>query len=209
MPHAYSLCAAAEDECEARGLPRPLAEDAKLWFPSDLSADERHVGCDPRLPDMELQLRVAQCDEALDAVRACLHAKQHLILRRNKNVTGQCKSTRARTLIGRVGDRITTQQKRHTRAHDALLALGGLEEHAQKFQVLLTEHLTLDTEALAPDHEASRLMNRAGGGGPRSKKKQTGESTKVLSWIWVGGSTPQSGGLHDCKCFLAFFSRII
>lgn len=193
------MVAAEEEEREARDLVRPLAKNTKLWFPSELSVEERRTGCDPRLPDMEKELRVAQCDESLDAVRACLHAKQHLILRRNKNTTGQYKSTRARTLIGRVGDRVTTQYKRYTRARDALMALGGLEEHAVKFQVLLPEHLTLDTEALAPDHEASRLMNRAGGGGPRSQKKKTGESTKVLSWIWIGGTAPESGGLHDCE----------
>ncbi|KAF7966211.1 hypothetical protein HWV62_39676 [Athelia sp. TMB] len=198
MPNAHALAVAAEDDREARDLPRPLAEAAKLWLPSDLSADARRTGCDSRLPGMELKLRVAQCEESLNTIRSYLHAKQHLIHRRNKNFTGQRKTTRARTLIDRLTERIKMQYVKYTRAREALLELGGLEQYAQKFQVLLSEHLTLDGEETPPDHEASRRMNRAGGGGPRSKKKVTeSESTKTLSWIWVAGSTPGSGGMHD------------
>ncbi|KAF7965392.1 hypothetical protein HWV62_44067, partial [Athelia sp. TMB] len=198
MPDAHALVITEGDVHEASGLPQPLAEDVKLWLPSDLSDAQHRSGCDGRLPKMELKLRVAQCEEALNTIRSNLHAKQHLIHRRNKNVTGQKKSTRVRTLLDRIGDRNTTQFKKYTRAREALLQLGGLEEHAHCFQVLLKEHITLDAEELAPDHEASRLMNRAGGGGPRSqKKKKPSESTKVLSWIWVGGDTPDSGGMHD------------
>ncbi|KAF7983646.1 hypothetical protein HWV62_20596 [Athelia sp. TMB] len=197
MPHAYSLAQGVEDDRAARDLPRPSAEEEKLWLPSDFSHEERQTGCDARLPQMELRLRIAQCEEALAAIRSYLHAKKHLVYRRNKNTTGQNKSTRARTIIGRVGDRITGQQRKYTRAREALMALGGLEEHAHRFQVLLKEHLTLDAEELSPDYESSRRMNRAGGGGPRAPKVRTGESTQILPWIWVGGSTPESGGLHD------------
>ncbi|KAF7969167.1 hypothetical protein HWV62_28172 [Athelia sp. TMB] len=198
MPYAHSLVVAEEDNREARDLPRPLAEDTKLWLPSNLSSEQRRSGCDPRLPDMELKLRVAQCEEALNTIRSNLHAKQHLIHRRNKHVTGQRKSTRARALVDRLGDKIQAQYRKYTRAREALLELGGLELYAQKFQVLLKEHLTLDGEELPPDHEASRRMNRAGGGGPRSqKKKKPGDSTKVLSWIWVAGTTIGAGGIHD------------
>ncbi|KAF7965199.1 hypothetical protein HWV62_45095 [Athelia sp. TMB] len=198
MPLAHSRVLAENDHRESNNLPRPLAEDAKLWLPSDLSTEERRTGCDARIPGMELKLRVAQCEEALNAIRAFLHTKQHLIQKRNKNSTGQNKTTRARTLIGRVTDKITAQHKKYNRARDSLLSLEGLEDHAQVFRVLTEEHLTLDFEEDAPDHEASRKMNRAGGGGPRSqKKKKPGESTKVLSWIWVSGSALEPGGMHD------------
>ncbi|KAF7972629.1 hypothetical protein HWV62_17380 [Athelia sp. TMB] len=198
MPHAHSCASAEEHHRASHDIPMPLAEVAKLWLPSDLPAAERGTGCDPRLPDMEHKLRAAQCKEALNNIRAYLHAKTHLLHRRNKNVTGQRKSTRASTLISRVDDRITAQQKKYTRAREALLGLDALEPYAHKFRVLLEDHLTLDAEEESPDHEASRLMNRAGGGGPRSKKKKkAGESTRILSWIWVAGSALESGGIHD------------
>ncbi|KAF7982376.1 hypothetical protein HWV62_29126 [Athelia sp. TMB] len=137
-------------------------------------------------------------------VRASLHAKKHLINRRNKNAIGQKKTTRSRTLIDRVGDRIRAQSRKYRRAREALFALGGVEEYGARFKVLLEEHLVLDGEALQADHEATRRMNRAGGGGPRSSKKKTAaattsESRRVLSWIWVAGDLPVDGeqpGIH-------------
>lgn len=206
IPHAATLIVVEDELRRVKDLPQPLAENVRLWMPSDLPADSQQNGCVAKLPAMELQLRVAQCDEALDAVRSHLHAKKHLINRRNKNVTGQKRSTRSRTLIGQVGDRVTIQSQKYTRARDALFALGGVEEFGARFKVLLQEHIVLDGEEQQADHEASRRLNRAGGGGPRSSKKQAtvvpGESTRVISWIWFAGDIPEDRdhrGLHACK----------
>lgn len=206
VPHATTLIVVEDELRRLKDLPQPLAEDVRLWMPSDLPSDAQLNGCITKLPAMELQLRVAQCDEALDAVQAHLHAKKHLINRRNKNVTGQKRSTRSRTLIGRVGDRVTTQHQKYTRAREALFALGGVEEFGARFKVLLQEHLVLDGEEQQTDHEASRRMNRAGGGGPRSSKKQAtvapSESRRAISWIWFAGDIPDDRdhrGLHACK----------
>lgn len=206
IPHA-ATCIFAEDEVRRlKDLPHPVAEAVRLWMPSDLPADAQRTGCIANLPAMELKLRVAQCDEALDSIRAHLHAKKHLINRRNKNVTGQKKSTRSRTLIGRVGDRVTMQFLKYTRAREALFALGGVEEFGTRFKVLLHAHLVLDGEEQQADHEASRRMNRAGGGGPRSSKKQAtvdpSESRRETSWIWFAGDIPgdrDHRGLHACE----------
>ncbi|KZP27106.1 hypothetical protein FIBSPDRAFT_712253, partial [Athelia psychrophila] len=193
VPHASTLVVVEDELRRAQGLPQSMAEDVRLWMPSDLPAAAQQSGCVANLPAMELKLRVAQCDEALDAVRANLHAKKHLINRRNKNDTGQKRTSRSRTLIGRVGDRVTIQSQKYTRAREALFALGGVEEFGTRFKVLLAEHLVLDGEGQQADHEASRRMNRAGGGGARSAKKQVtvvpGDSTQVISWIWFAGDT--------------------
>lgn len=206
VPHASTLVVVEDELRRAQGLPQSMAEDVRLWMPSDLPAAAQQSGCVANLPAMELKLRVAQCDEALDAVRANLHAKKHLINRRNKNDTGQKRTSRSRTLIGRVGDRVTIQSQKYTRAREALFALGGVEEFGTRFKVLLAEHLVLDGEGQQADHEASRRMNRAGGGGARSAKKQVtvvpGDSTQVISWIWFAGDVPEDRdhrGLHACE----------
>lgn len=206
VPSAATLIVVEDERLRLHDLPQPVAENMRLWMPSDLPADAQRNGCIGKLPAMELLLRAAQCSEALDAIRAHLHAKKHLINRRNKNVTGQKRSTRSRTLIGRVGDRVTAQFQKYTQAREALFALGGLEEFGARFKVLLQEHLVLDGEEQQADHEASRRMNRAGGGGPRSSKKQVtvtpGESRRVMSWIWFAGDIPEDRdhrGLHACK----------
>jgi hypothetical protein len=82
----------------------PKAEAVRLWLPSDLDQATQLNGCAAGLVDMEAELRQAQCSDSLDRIRSHLHAKHHLINRRNQNVTGQNQSTRARTLIERVGD---------------------------------------------------------------------------------------------------------
>lgn len=209
IPHAATFVVAEDEQRRREDLPQPLAENVRLWMPSELPADARQAGCVANLPAMELQLRVAQCHEALDAIRSHLHAKKHLINRRNKNVTGQKKSTRSRTIIGLVADRVVIQSQKYARAREALFKLGGVEEYGEEFKVLLPEHIVLDGNEQQDNHEASRRMNRAGGGGPRSSKKHPayvpGESTRVTSWIWFAGDVPEDcdhRGLHACK-FLA------
>lgn len=204
MPGALAAIRTEDEARSALGAPPSNPENTKLWLPSELPAAERDSGCQGPLPAMECKLREAQCHEALDAIRNRLHAKQHLIHRRNKNVTGQNRSTRARTLIGRVGDRIKTHQLKYARARTALWALGGESQFAGEFKDLLPEHLVLDAEAPQADHEAHRQMRKVGGGDPRAPKKvdEISEGKKVLSWIWVAGDIPSTGedlGVHACK----------
>jgi hypothetical protein len=79
--------------------PPPRVEKIKLYMPSDLSAADRLSGCIKNLPDMEVKMRIAQCDNALVVMRGRLHAKRHLITFRNENITGQIKSTKVRMCI--------------------------------------------------------------------------------------------------------------
>lgn len=95
MPGAIVAIRAEDDVRAAQGLLLPNPKSVKLWLPSDLPEADREVGCVGPLAAMEMTLREAQCYEGLDAVRNRLHAKQHLIHWRNKNVTGQYHSTRA------------------------------------------------------------------------------------------------------------------
>lgn len=212
MPGALTAIKAEDAAREADGLLLPNAELIKLWLPSDLPPLDRPTGCMGPLPAMEKKLREAQCNESLEAVRNRLHAQKHLIYWRNKNVRGQNHSTRSRTLIGAVGDRIKSHQLKYTRARDALWALGGAVEFEGRFKALLNEHLVLDAEGTQHDHEAHRKMRAAGGGGPRAPKKvvEGSESRKTLSWIWVAGIIPgedEDLSIHSCEsrsCFWLF-----
>ncbi|KAF7978528.1 hypothetical protein HWV62_45709 [Athelia sp. TMB] len=157
MPHSRNLIQAKDNKRERLGLPFPVAEDIKLWLPSDLSIAARENGCRAGLANMELKLlrRGAQRDQVEPAF------EKHLINRRNKNDTGQYKTTRSCTLIGRVGDRVNAQPKKYIWVRDALFKLDGLEQHGRKFKELLPEHTTLDEEELQPDYISTQCMNRA------------------------------------------------
>ena len=58
------------EEENRRDLDSPVTqpENVKLWIPSDLSKSERKTGCKKGLASKELQLRRAQCDDALKQV---------------------------------------------------------------------------------------------------------------------------------------------
>lgn len=68
IPHAATFVVAEDEQRRREDLPQPLAENVRLWMPSELPADARQAGCVANLPAMELQLRVSQCHEALDAI---------------------------------------------------------------------------------------------------------------------------------------------
>ncbi|KAJ7834491.1 hypothetical protein B0H13DRAFT_2426871 [Mycena leptocephala] len=107
MPGAAGAIADAEAARDQDEAP-PKPEHISLFMPSDIAADGVNKAlraCVPGLVDMEAKLRVAQCDNSLVALRARLHAKRFLIGFRNENVAGQVQATKARTLIGQVGER--------------------------------------------------------------------------------------------------------
>lgn len=208
MPGAIRAIAAEEEDRDA-DADAPKAEDVVLWLPSDLDQVNRINGCAIGLADMEAQLRAAQCSDSLDRIRSHLHAKHHLINRRNQNVTGQNQSTRARTLIGRVSDRATACAEKYRRARAALVTLQGLEACAERFKVLKDSDLHVD-QTVDNDAVAMGRMSRAGGGaGPRTKKNakgkhKKGRSQKEMSWLWTAGGAPDeqdNASLHCCKGF--------
>jgi hypothetical protein len=127
---------------------------------------------------MKFKLCEAQFHESIDTIQDQLHAKKHLLNCKDKNITGQYKSTQAHTLISQVSDHVTVRFEKYCCAKEALWALGGKSKFYAIFKQLKLAHLVLDGEELQPDVEASWWMNIAGGGtGPCAKKNgRTGKS---------------------------------
>ncbi|KAJ6451562.1 hypothetical protein C8R45DRAFT_1057108 [Mycena sanguinolenta] len=130
-----------------------VAEYVKLYMPHEPPEGNRARGCLTSLMEMEAKLRVAQCIAALLVMRAHLHAKRHLISFRNENVTGQISSTKARTLINQVGERVTASAQKYRKARAALVALKG-EGIVPHFRELKANDIRLpgdhgDTDAAA------------------------------------------------------------
>ncbi|KAJ7584901.1 hypothetical protein C8J56DRAFT_1004906 [Mycena floridula] len=55
----------AEDDAQDSDIVAPRAEDVKLWLPSELPNSMRSRGCAKGLVEMEIQLQVVQCSDAL------------------------------------------------------------------------------------------------------------------------------------------------
>ncbi|KAJ7078540.1 hypothetical protein B0H15DRAFT_788814, partial [Mycena belliarum] len=201
MPGAAAAIAAAEAERNFDEV-APKPEAIKLWMPSDMQpANEADVlrGCVPGLLDMEAKMRVAQCENSLVSLRSRLHAKGFLIGFRNENVTGQLGSSRAGTLIGLVGERVTAYAKRYRMGRQALISLHGAERYPHLLP-LLDSHITLDGDWGESDLEAREKLSLLGSGaGARTSRVAPGTSRRTMSWIWTAPGALEDGEarLHE------------
>lgn len=195
MPGALRAIEREDEDRDPSAAP-PNAEDIKLWLPSDLTGSDRVTGCTVGLPEMEVKLREAQCEDALTMVRTRLHAKRFLISFRNTHHVGQKQSTRSNRLIARMGDRVVAHAEKYRAARRALIQLKGAE--LSSFPELKATDLTLQEE-IASDNAAAEKLGRVGSKNHRPLHMSTSRTT--LSWIWTarGGPEEEEGDLHACE----------
>ena len=213
-----------QHRADLAALPTPVAtggssnpEDTELWLPSRVAPNSRAVVCQDGLAKMEDQLRTAQCQDALNAVRNILKIKTRMISFKNRNVRGQRQGTRSQAVIDRVHERARVSAAKYRAARAAKLNLVGPGKWEETLKVLadgdirgyqdanrlkprqprrgITEDgvvepqppLDTDMESEEPDN---LLFVEA-----RTRCDGTGETRHVLSWIWlvVGGETREDG----------------
>ncbi|CAK5273727.1 unnamed protein product [Mycena citricolor] len=198
MPAARAIIQASESGVA------PQAENIKLWMPSDMPAslgDNR--GCALGLVGMEVRLRVAQCENSLAQVRARLHAKRHLILFRNTNVTGQVNSTKARTLIDEIGEKVNISAARYRAGRAALVACGRISSFGHLRELaqgdLQMDGVAVVSENDAASSDASSAKKLAAFGTGRAPRHDSGSSKRTMSWIWTapGALDKAEEQLHD------------
>jgi hypothetical protein len=204
MPGAAAAIEADEAVRDA-DTPAPRAEHIKLYMPSDLPAPVRDAACMKNLPAMEAKMREAQCGAALAVVRGRLHAKRHLITFRNENVTRQIKSTKARTLIGEVGDRVNLSTEKYRKGRKALTVLKG-SEYAPHYKELRESDIRLEGDNAESDAAAKKkLAMISTGRGACGPRNAPGQSKRTMSWIWTvkvtsGDEEPDhEKDLHECE----------
>ncbi|KAJ6458086.1 hypothetical protein DFH09DRAFT_1255389 [Mycena vulgaris] len=169
-----------EEASRDADAPPIAAEKVRLFLPSELPDAQREQGCQRGIPLMEARLREAQCMDALCSLRSHLHSKRHLITFRNKNVTGQIKATKSRSLIGSVGDKANAAAKKYRQGRAALIKLRGAD-HAPHFRELKEEHLTLDGEETQSDTASRKKLSLLSAGkGARTPRHISGSSKKVF-----------------------------
>ncbi|KAJ7825687.1 hypothetical protein B0H13DRAFT_2241198 [Mycena leptocephala] len=187
MPGAARAIADAEAARDQDESP-PKPEHIQLFMPSDLAVNDVNEAlraCVPGLVDMEAKLRVGQCDNSLVSLRARLHAKRFLIGFRNENVAGQVQATKARTLIGQVGERAESYAERYRKGHRALVFLKGTEAYPY-LRELKADDIRLDGDWGDSDAQARKKLAMIGAGrGAREPRNAPGTSKRVMSWIWT------------------------
>ncbi|KAJ6544608.1 hypothetical protein DFH09DRAFT_928307 [Mycena vulgaris] len=201
MPGAAAVIAAAEAARDTDATP-PKPERVKLYMPSGMpkeDEDDKLRGCVPGLVDMEVKLRTAQCENSLASLRARLHAKRWLIGFRDDNITGQVNATKARSLIGQVGERAESYARRYRKGRAALVALQG-DGVDPDLRELKDEDVRLDGDDGDSDAASRKKLAMMGSGrGARAPRNAPGTSKRVMSWIWTakGALGDKEQRLHD------------
>ncbi|KAJ7840769.1 hypothetical protein B0H13DRAFT_2366052 [Mycena leptocephala] len=193
--------AALERDEAARDLDAPPIpmEKVKLYLPSALTESECRYGCQRGVVEVEAKLRLAQCGDALANIHCRLHAKHFLILFRDRNITGQVRATKSRTLIQQVGERVTASAQKYTQARNTLIQLLGANSCPQ-FKELKAEGLTLDGQVEDNDAAAAKKLKMiAVGKGKRTPRHVKGSSKRVMLWIWTaqGSDSSDEVQLHE------------
>ncbi|KAJ7041759.1 hypothetical protein C8F04DRAFT_1176850 [Mycena alexandri] len=200
MPSAAAVLAAAEAARDP-DAPPPKPERIKLLMPSQMQPDPNDAlrSCVKGLLGMEAKLHVAQCNNALVKLRARLHAKRHLIAFWNEHVTGQIQSTKARTLIGQIWERVEACAQKYPAARTSLIQLSG-DDVAVQFRELRMQDIQLDGDAGESDAAAHKKPAMISAGrGACAPRNAPGESRRVMSWMWTapGALDDKEARLHD------------
>lgn len=192
----------------------PNPEDVQLWLPSEIASDQRRAACIEGLPEIELQLRTAQCGSSLEGLRQALRVKTRMVYFKNKNIRGQREGTRSRSIIDRIHKRAIHFVQKYRAARHAKLRLEGPGSWEETYRELRNEDIRgfasgkpktkpprrgiWEDGYAPPEPEATEIFDEAEeesdpelddpterGLPPRKKRKKgTGETRKELSWIW-------------------------
>ena len=201
-------------------------EDTVIWLPSQIPNNIRTHICTVGLAEIEEKIHTAHCYDNLNAVRRVLNIKSRMVAFKNKNVRGQHDGLQSRTVIDHMHERARVAAEKYRSARRALLALAGPGDWEKMFCILndgdvcgyqdpeqlrvcsgrkgtledgqataaqVAEEVTEDDVEMEDDVAEIDLYLEA-----RDKRDGTGETCRMLSWIWTTDSqTPNSNDDSD------------
>jgi hypothetical protein len=173
-----------EDDEEGAGLstdPEEI-ESLQLLLPSTLGSAE----CDRhglhRAVDLEIQLRVGQCNDALHAIRLAVGKKAFVFRNDVRKARSKKHKTKAYRKVQSTGDLLSHYAQCYRQARKALQNLGAPEDILAKYQSLTADHLTAKETFL--------------------DSTVKGTKHKHLAWFWtvdIGGEVVDDEILKECK----------
>jgi hypothetical protein len=126
-----------------------------------------------QIVEQEIQLRTAQADESLDALRLAIGHKSLLYKIRIRKFKTQSSKTRSQSELLQISAKIKELAGRYRRARTALLGLGASANILAKFQALLDSDLKVNTDVV--------------------EENRVGQRNDKLPWIWrTGGGNARS-----------------
>ncbi|KAK7046356.1 CxC2 domain-containing protein [Favolaschia claudopus] len=159
-------------------------ESVQLWLPSK-QAKTPGSAPKPSHARYEFDMREARAHEALEEVRCLLLVRTHHYKFKDKNVFGVAKSTRSRTTIEVLDERIRREANEYRAARSAMASLAPhLNETrwALVLRDLKPEDIRAMPRALFSDPEKRK-------GKKRARRDKEAAEPKEMSWIWRTGMT--------------------
>ncbi|KAJ7776476.1 hypothetical protein DFH07DRAFT_865693 [Mycena maculata] len=189
-------------------------ENIPLFLPSTLSAEQRMSGCFKGVAKVEEWLRDAQCQSALNEVRACLHVKSRFHAYKDVNARHQGATTCTRALMDQNDMKMRIKAEKYIAAWEAKCALVGDANVGWKRLNPKKDLRCMDSEEDRAMRQKRKIRGskRAAGeeataedkadevGAGQRRREKTGEGKRVISWIWMGCDS--SDGATD-KAILA------
>lgn len=147
----------------------------------------------PNLVSGEIQLRRAQCGDALEDLRTKLYMRSRFRQYKRLNVRNQHRNGRANDALGNIEFRLQRAADKYRAARDALLSLIGSRdwnaEYAQQYPTLTHEDIRA-FESDDPDTVRKKKKMR------KTQEKQIAEGSRKVSWIWRGADETDSEGIN-------------
>ncbi|KAF7317925.1 CxC2 domain-containing protein [Mycena kentingensis (nom. inval.)] len=173
-----------------------VAELVPILPPSGLPhAMRSDGGCWNGLVELERSLRDAQCGSALLGLRIQLHVKQRLLLYKRHHSRHQGANTRSRALVSRNETKILCHADKYQAARRAMVSIEGGEEASVSWPMLLKDHIRcMDDSDVVSESRPDVFGSRAS----RETVMVSGESRRVISWIWrMTGSAGSEAEMRD------------
>ncbi len=151
-------------------------ERVRLFLLSQLPSSLWSTGCMHGLHEIELKLRIAQANDALEQLKQHLCVYSGLVHYKITQVSGpgQKANTRARSLLDRFWEKVMRCAERYKIARAALETLDPTGNWQERFKPLLASDLK-GPNGRSPDDAIAAMSKRA---------KRTGEGLREVSWIW-------------------------
>ena len=205
--HSYLVACGKVDSNETPG-----PEFTKIYLPSSISIDDRHLVCSSSLADIKDRLRYAQAMEALAGLHRHLRTQIMASKLNNRNASSQRSYVRSEALQNQVEVRVRACQRQYNFTRSAVLALRGPGDWETTLAELKPEDIRgisecALTEEERQEHQAACRMaglspaddigdQRAFPVAPINPRLALGEGRRKLSWIWY---TVSEGELNDGK----------
>lgn len=158
-------------------LPKVVAENQYLCFPSTIGGEALKAAGYGALAEKELLLRRGQANDSLQGVRTSLGEKSFLFRHDLRLADSKVKKTKAWTRLITVNKKVNQYRWTYEKCRSAMVQLGAEKDILRFYQPLAREDCKVSTAVMMPN--------------------KSGQRDITLAWFWTLPSSETSSGYSD------------